>query len=262
MIVILGFCVCAHGLILAAAVFLAGIRALNRVLPRPLTYGHLLGIGRTLAVSVLVLPGLALWHGGSELSPLRAQIWAAPSMQTTRAMIAKGARIDLGVHSEHALVPVDAAACGALLILTFGLVVTLLPLIPETRAMFRAIRNAHVVRSIGSVRILVSDTEQVPFAAWIPGRSFIVLPAAFLLRPGDIQHALRHEGQHHRQGDTRFLYAAILAVRSLASTQPFTGSHDNCSSCRSSPAMKRWHGGRVTVRKRIAPACYVSRRPR
>jgi len=209
-ITILGCYVCANGLIVAAAALLAGIRALNDRLPRPLSYGQVLVIGRMLAVGVVVLPGLALWHGGSELSPLRAQVWAAPSMQAPAAVIADSARLDLGVNSEHALVPFAAAAIGAVLIVTTGLVVTLLSLIPEALATRRTIRSAHLIRSVGSVRILVTDEEQVPFAAWIPGRSFIVLPASLLLRPGDLRHALRHEGQHHRQGDTRLLYAALF----------------------------------------------------
>jgi membrane-bound lytic murein transglycosylase D len=211
--------VCANVLLVAAAALLAGIRALNGVLPRPLTYRHILVIGRMLAVTGQLLPILALWHGGSELSPLRAQVWAAPSMNAGTVTIANGARIDLGLDSKHALVSVDAAAGMALSILAIGLVVTLVPLFSEARATIRAICGAHVIRSSGSVRILVSDQEQVPFAAWIPGRSFIVLPAALLLRPVDVRHALRHEGQHHRQGDSRFLYAALLG-RALFGLNP------------------------------------------
>jgi beta-lactamase regulating signal transducer with metallopeptidase domain len=218
-IAIVSFYVCANVLIAAAAALLAGIHALNGILPRPLTYRHMLVIGRVLAVTGLFLPILALWHGSSELSPLRAQVWAAPSMHVGTGTIANGARIDLGVDSVHALVPVNAAAAVVLLILAIGLSMTLVLLLSEARATFRAIRGAHVIRSIGSLRILVSDKEQVPFAAWIPGRTFIVLPAALLLRPLDVRLALRHEGQHHRQGDTRLLYAALLG-RALFGINP------------------------------------------
>jgi membrane-bound lytic murein transglycosylase D len=218
-IAIVSFYVCANVLLVVAAALLAGVRALSGVLPRPLTYRHILIIGRILAATVVLLPILALWHGGSELSPLRAQVWAAPSMSAGTVAIANDARIELGVDSEHALVSVSAAGGVVLLILATGLVMTLVPLFSEARATFRAICGAHVIRSIGSVRILVSDQEQVPFAAWIPRRSFIVLPAALLLRPLDVRHALRHEGQHHRQGDTRFLYAALLG-RALFGINP------------------------------------------
>jgi hypothetical protein len=61
---------CGNLLLVAAAASLAGIRALSAILPRPLTYRHLLDIGRVLAITALLLPALAMWHGGSDLSPL------------------------------------------------------------------------------------------------------------------------------------------------------------------------------------------------
>jgi membrane-bound lytic murein transglycosylase D len=210
-IAMIGFYIYANVLIVAGAALLAGIRALNGALPRPLTYAHLLALGRILAVTALLLPPVTMWHGGSELTPLKAQVWAAPSMHAARAADANAARIELGIEAQHASLPVDAATEVLLLLFACGLVLTALPLIAQLGATRRAIREAHVLRSIGSVRVLVSDTEQVPFAIWLPGRSYIVLPAALLLRPADFRLALRHEGQHHRQGDTRFLYAALLA---------------------------------------------------
>jgi membrane-bound lytic murein transglycosylase D len=200
----------ANVLIVAAAALLAGIRALNGALPRPLTYGHLLTLGRLLALTALLLPLLAMGHGGSELTPLKAQVWAAPSMRAATAAVANDARIDVGIDAEHASLPVNAATTVAVALVAGGLLLTLLPLLSELGATLRVIRGAYGLRSIGAVRILVSDTEQVPFAVWIPGHSYIVLPAALLLRPADVRLALRHEGQHHRQGDTRFLYAALL----------------------------------------------------
>lgn len=218
-IAIAGCYVCVNVLMVAAAALLGAIRALNAVLPRPFAYRHLLVIGRVLAVTGLFLPGLALWHGGSALSPLRAQVWAAPSMHAGAATIATGAQIDLELDSEHALVPASAATDMLVASLAIGLLMTLLPLLKEGRATIRAVCGAHAIRRIRTMRILISDTEQVPFAAWIPGRSFIVLPAALLLRPPDVRHVLRHEGQHHRQGDTAFIYVALLA-RALFGINP------------------------------------------
>ncbi|HEY1899361.1 MAG TPA: M56 and MltD domain-containing protein [Steroidobacteraceae bacterium] len=197
-------------LMVGAAALLAGIRALNGALPRPLTHGHLLAMGRILAVSSVLLPCLAMWHGGSGFTPLKAQIWAAPSMRAASAAVSTDARIDIGVDAQHASLPVQAATTVVLVLFASGLLLTVLPLLSEVAATRRVIRDAHALRSIGSVRILVSDSEQVPFATWVPGRAYIVLPAALLLRPADVRLALRHEGQHHRQADTQFLYAALL----------------------------------------------------
>jgi membrane-bound lytic murein transglycosylase D len=57
----------------------------------------------------------------------------------------------------------------------------------------------------------VSDELDVPFSFWIPGRCFVVVPSALILRPDDLRMSLRHEAQHHRQSDTRLLYLCLLA---------------------------------------------------
>jgi membrane-bound lytic murein transglycosylase D len=209
----------ANLLLAAAATSLAGIRALSAALPRPLTYRHLVVIGRTLAITALLLPLLTMWRSGGDLLPLKAQVWSAPSMHTYAEAIPYAATIDLGLDSRHASLPLNAAAAATLVLFAIGLFITLLPLISEVRATAHSVRSAHVLRRIGRVRVLVSDHEHVPFAIWIPWRSFVVLPAALLLRPADLRLALRHEAQHHRRGDTRYLYAALLG-RALFGLNP------------------------------------------
>src|SRR6185437_8774813 len=209
----------ANLLLAAAAGLLAGIRALNGTLSRPLSFRHLLLLGRILAITAIILPILAMWHGGSELSPLKAQVWAAPSMHSTPGAISNGARIELGVNTERTLVAVNTITAVISALFAAGLLLTLVPLSGEARATSRAIRQAVVLRSIRSIRILISDTEQVPFAAWIPGRAYIVLPAALLLRPTDLRIALAHEGQHHRQLDTLCVHAVLLG-RALFGANP------------------------------------------
>src|SRR5580704_8598516 len=172
---------CANLLLLAAATFLAAIRALSVTLPRPLTYRHLLVIGRTLALAALLLPPLAMWRGGSELSPLRAQVWSAPSMHAGTAAISNTAQIELGLNAQHASMSLNAVAVATLLLFVSGLFITLWPLVCEARTTFRAVRTAPLLRCIGRVRVLVSDQAHVPFAVWFPGRALIVLPAALLL---------------------------------------------------------------------------------
>jgi len=210
---------CANLLLAAAAASLSGIRALSAALPRPLTYRHLLAMGRALAATALLLPPLTMWHGTGDFSPLEAQVWSAPSMHANAVTVADAARIDLALDSQNVSLPLSMAAAATLVFFVMGSLVTLLPLVAEAAATARSLRRAHLLRRIGRVRVLVSDHEQVPFAVWIPWRSFIVLPAALLLDPADLRLALRHEAQHHRQGDTRYLYAALLG-RALFGLNP------------------------------------------
>lgn len=210
---------CANLLLVAAAASLAGIRALSALLPRPLSYRHLLVVGRLLAISALLLPPLALWRGDGELSPLRAQVWSAPSMYAGTAALSGTARIELGLNAQHTSLSLNAAALATLLLFVIGSLITLVPLASEARATVRAVRNSNLLRRIGRLRVLVSDQEDVPFALWLPGHALIVLPAALLLHPVDLRLALRHEAQHHRAHDTRYLYAGMLG-RTLFGLNP------------------------------------------
>jgi hypothetical protein len=70
----------------------------------------------------------------------------------------------------------------------------------------RALRGCTEVRRLGRVSILISDFSPAPFSAWLPGRAFVVLPLEFLARRDDYAIAVKHELQHHRQGDTRWAH--------------------------------------------------------
>lgn len=202
--------VSANVLMVASAALLVTLRALNGILPRPLSFRHLLRLGRILVIGAAILPVCALLQEGGRLAPLKAQVWAAPSMRPGPDALVNDARIDFGVRAEHALLPMNLITAAVATLFAGGLSLTLLSLLGEARALSRAIRDAVVLRRIGSIRILISDTEQVPFAAWTPWRAYVVLPANLLLHPADMRLALRHEVQHHRQGDTRYVYALLL----------------------------------------------------
>lgn len=160
-----------------------------------------------------------MWRGAGDLSPLEAQVWSAPSMHAKADTIPGAASIDFGFDSRKVSLPLNATTAATLAFFVIGSLVTLLPLVSEARATAYSMRASHPLRRIGRVRVLVSDCEQVPFAVWIPWRAFIVLSAALLLHPADLRLALRHEAQHHRQGDTRCLYAALLG-RALFGLNP------------------------------------------
>lgn len=61
------------------------------------------------------------------------------------------------------------------------------------------------LRAAGRVRVRVSDTLSVPLSAFHFGYFYVILPASLLQRHRDFRLALRHELQHHRQGDTLFV---------------------------------------------------------
>lgn len=76
----------------------------------------------------------------------------------------------------------------------------------------RTLSDAIPVRTISRVRIVVSQSIAVPFSAWLGGASWIAIPERMLASSGDFKIAVRHELQHHRQGDTAWAMAIEVLV--------------------------------------------------
>lgn len=70
--------------------------------------------------------------------------------------------------------------------------------------------KAFLIRKIGHVRIFLSDDIQVPFCYWLPFQANLVIPSYLIEKPKDYKIAIAHELQHHRHGDTRWVYMMWL----------------------------------------------------
>lgn len=205
-------------LICAAAIF-AGVRILNERLPRVFSYQQVRAVGWALAASAVVLPLLWSAHtAGGSVGP-SAQVWSAPSMKSVTTIAESSPRIALSFAVRRVSLPLAGAASLATVLALFGSCMVGLRLLRDARATFRVLRRANVLRRIGRVRTLISEETRVPFACWLPRRAYIVLPAALLLEPEDLLMAVRHEAQHHRQGDTRLVYL-LQTGRALFSLNP------------------------------------------
>jgi beta-lactamase regulating signal transducer with metallopeptidase domain len=76
----------------------------------------------------------------------------------------------------------------------------------DLRRLFRIKARSYCIRKIGAVRILISQEIRVPFSFWLPGRAYIVVPSGLLELKEVFKISVAHEFQHHRQGDTRWVY--------------------------------------------------------
>jgi beta-lactamase regulating signal transducer with metallopeptidase domain len=150
------------------------------------------------------------------------KVWSASSIKafshregeaTPRAALAlPSLRGEAMVHLDPVAVGLAAVFLAICLSLFWRLAVDL-------RKLRRLRRASYLVRSIGSVRLLVSDELDVPFSLWTLGRAEVYLPAPLLAKPECYRIAVLHELQHHRQGDTRWVYA-MWALKALCLLNP------------------------------------------
>lgn len=77
----------------------------------------------------------------------------------------------------------------------------------DLRTLLKIKRRSFLLRRVGNVRVLLNDDIHVPFSYWLPGQANVVIPTALAERHEDFKMAIAHELQHHRHGDTRWVYA-------------------------------------------------------
>jgi beta-lactamase regulating signal transducer with metallopeptidase domain len=91
-----------------------------------------------------------------------------------------------------------------------GFLIVATRLIFSLRKLNRILNRAIVYKKLGRVCVVISDQVSVPFSARFFQTQWAVLPLPILERKTDRQLALKHEFQHHRQGDT--LWAVFIEI--------------------------------------------------
>jgi len=82
----------------------------------------------------------------------------------------------------------------------------------KASALKALILESTLVRNMGRVSIRITEAIEIPFSTLIGGRAHVVLPFTLLSSVKGFRIALRHELQHHRQGDTAWAVAMELLL--------------------------------------------------
>jgi hypothetical protein len=83
-----------------------------------------------------------------------------------------------------------------------GILISFLQLMHKSRRLKELLGASIPIRTLGRVMICVSESAQIPFAVRMNGRAYVVIPSSLVASLSDFKIAVRHEIQHHRQGDT------------------------------------------------------------
>jgi membrane-bound lytic murein transglycosylase D len=202
---------CANLLLVLAAALLLVVRSVSITLQRPLAYRHQLRMGQAMALAAVLLPAVLLplasaFSGRGGFLPQTAQVWSAPTMGQGAPAALEAHRVAVSLGSSGASVPLDGVSRVVSVLFAAGLLVVLARLAKDAAATLRVIADAQAIRRLGSSTILASELIDVPFSFWLPARYYIVVPSALALRSDDLRMAIRHEAQHHRQQDTKWVW--------------------------------------------------------
>jgi len=168
---------------------------------------------RGLLLAALIFPLVVpLLPRGATLSP-PVQVWSEVG-------VPGGVVVAVGPASGIANVVPPVQTPGILLgVLAAGVLAACLFALRAYSLLRSVVGRAVPWRRIGRVELRVSAEATAPFAAWLPGRLIVVLDTATFTDRRDRFLAMRHELQHHRQGDTVFAYV-LMAARALCPFNP------------------------------------------
>ncbi len=157
--------------------------------------------------SLLLLVAIHPFLPKRELFEPMARIWAAPSASVFSEHY--GTLKPQGYFTLNANTPrmIELSSANQI-VFSFSLFVGIASLFRLLRDLFRILRissRAHAVRSLCGTVIYVSDEINVPFSFWFPRKKGLVL-SENLLGTTAYRIAVLHEIQHHRQGDTKWVY--------------------------------------------------------
>ena len=200
----------ANVLLLLGCTLMLCVRGVGSRLGRSLSYRHQLLCAYWLIAAAVTIPVLTSLVSHGDFLPATAQVWSGPSLQTLSHRVPGSHDAIVSLTLTGAQLRLDHVTQTIVAICLGGILLALCRIFSGSRSAYEVIAGAYLVRRRRSLRILVTTEASVPFSFWRPGASFIVVPQSLLTRPWDLRIALRHEAQHHRQGDTKLLYLGEL----------------------------------------------------
>lgn len=158
---------------------------------------------------------------GKIFSPV-AKVWSAQSIKNFSQYYTspnKSGYLSLPTPMGTSTLPADQVA------ITWGVLCSILLVLGgvflgrDLRILLKIKKSSFLARRLGRVRILVNEAIHVPFSYWLPGQANIVVPLSLVERREEYKIAIAHELQHHRNGDTKWVYL-MFGVRLLCAINP------------------------------------------
>ncbi len=151
-----------------------------------------------------------------------AKIWMAPSLKSFDSQFKisePGGYMTLPAADNAIIAPLQALNNGYLLISFVVIVVAAVLFLRQLHKIINIIKEAHFIRRQGRIRILTHPHLVIPFSFYFPGSAFVILPSSLLTNAKHLRMVISHEIQHHRQGDTFWVYL-LWGLRTLCFFNP------------------------------------------
>ncbi|MES2962699.1 MAG: M56 and MltD domain-containing protein [Bdellovibrionota bacterium] len=150
-----------------------------------------------------------------------AKVWSAASLnEFAESGALRAGRLSLSMDPRELSIGAEHASYSMIVLVIVALLFGANRLVRDLRGLLRIRSRSFRLRKIGSVSIYANDEISVPFSHWLPFRNDVVVPTSLVQNARDFRTVVAHEIQHHRQRDTRWVYA-MYALRVICAPNPF-----------------------------------------
>jgi membrane-bound lytic murein transglycosylase D len=173
----------------------------------------------TLIIVILIYPVFP----EKEIFSPPVKIWSAQPIKASGAEYSSNDNrgyIDLSGFTGAKSIDADRVKIAVISLICSLLLLGLIKLSYDLYRLFTIRSKSYLIRKLGSVSIYANDMINVPFSYWLPGTANIIIPTEMLRRRPDYRITLLHELQHHRNGDTKWIYF-LWFLKSICIFNPF-----------------------------------------
>lgn len=197
-----------NALIACISILLALLIRSRRHMRKHMAFSDLLKVSYTILLVSFVLSLMPLSSMSAPIWVPKAQVWSALDRKTLSATILnpKLSSVAITWGESNFLFPQDLLVATVSTLFFVGLLFVGIRIVRDRYKLLRILSDAYVIKKIGRVKILSSDLPITPFSAWTPQNSIVVVTNTLLAHPAKYRIVISHELQHHRQGDTRWIY--------------------------------------------------------
>ena len=173
----------------------------------------------TLIIVILIYPVFP----EKEIFSPPIKIWSAQPVKTSGVEYSSNDNrgyIDLPGFTEAKFIDADRVNIAVISFICSLLLLGLIKLAYDLYRLFTIRSKSYLIRKLGPVSIYANDMINVPFSYWLPGTANIVIPTDMLKKRFGYRIILFHELQHHRNGDTKWIYF-LYFLKSICIFNPF-----------------------------------------
>lgn len=168
----------------------------------------------------LLCSGFQSFFPRASFTNSTVKIWAGENMeQVVLTEQAKPQAMSLSLVSQSSAVPKHMDSIFVIMALAILGLFTF-RMIKDYLLIRNIIENSFLFKRKGKVDLLIYPDLPIPFSFWKPGHYVTVVPSSLITQPAHMRTAFYHELQHHRQGDTKWLYA-LMGLKALCYLNPF-----------------------------------------